>query len=181
MKITKKKLREAVEEVVKERRLTPDKEDKPEAVVKEEVDDHAATELLLFIENDPLLYGHQYPSFAKNLINKQARGIYDSKKAIKLFMYLVDRGAKKYAKDHGDGGQMGPSIGGFNKATRRKVAAALVAGFENEAEMGVYDDLLHKKYKKEACSKKHKNINESKKSWEKFWEAFKSDNKRKIL
>lgn len=55
-----------------------------------------AEELRLYIDNEADLYG-QYMAIRKNLCKKRKRGVYDNAKAPKLFMYLVDRGAKKYA------------------------------------------------------------------------------------
>jgi hypothetical protein len=63
------------------------------------VDTVAAEELYLFIENDGQLYRQQGEPILKNLVQKIDRGIYDSVKAAKLYGYLIENGAKKYAKE----------------------------------------------------------------------------------
>lgn len=94
------------------------------------IDQHAARELELYIENDGQLYRQQHEPIIKNLTRKAERGVYDSRKAVKLFMYLVDNGAKKYVKEFGD-----PSFPWhkmFDKATRLAVAESLRDTFEGE-------------------------------------------------
>ncbi len=60
-------------------------------------------ELKLYIDNDGDLYRQQTTSIIKNLQRKLTKGIYDKSKAEKLWMYLVENGAKKYAKEFGGG------------------------------------------------------------------------------
>jgi len=112
------------------------------------VDEDAADELYLFITSTEELYERQYLPIIKNLNTKRVRGVYVPDLAVKLFMYLVDSGAKLYAKYHGGGGHVGPSVGGFNKPTRLEVAKRLTSDFEVEAELGNFDYLLPKKYQK---------------------------------
>lgn len=106
------------------------------------VDHPAAHELFLFIENDGDLYRQQYQPILKNLVTKQAKGVYDKDKAIKLWMYLVELGAKKYVREYGSGAwhEM------FNVPTRREVAVQLNDHFLTESALGAYVSLLPKKY-----------------------------------
>lgn len=106
------------------------------------VDHPAATELYLFIENDGDLYRQQYQPILKNLVTKQAKGVYDKDKAIKLWLYLVESGAKKYVREYGSGAwhEM------FNVPTRREVAVKLNEHFLAESALGAYASLLPKKY-----------------------------------
>ena len=60
------------------------------------MDMHAVNELRLFIENDRDLYRQQFMPIIENIKRKLSRGIYDPEKAPKLWLYLVDNGAKKY-------------------------------------------------------------------------------------
>jgi hypothetical protein len=60
-------------------------------------------ELRLFIDNDARLYKSRYIPILKNLSKFKKKGKYNSKLAIKAFMYLIDDGAKVYAKDYADG------------------------------------------------------------------------------
>jgi hypothetical protein len=57
-----------------------------------------ARELVIFIENDADLYRQQTVLIQQNLLRKMRKGVYDPQKAVKLWMYLMEAGAKKYAK-----------------------------------------------------------------------------------
>jgi len=92
------------------------------------VDQHAARELELYIDNDALLYEFKkriHASFAKKLSR------WDAKKALKGFMYLVDEGAKKYAREFG-----GSWSRLFNKPTREVVAAEYVKEYRDIRKTG---------------------------------------------
>jgi len=106
-----------------------------------------ATELKIFIENDGQLYRSQFQPIQKNLITKMARGIYDHNKAVKLFMYLCESGAKSYIKQFGTSD--GKWFEMFDKRARLEVADELATEFEDEAELGNYDNFLPKKYQKQ--------------------------------
>jgi hypothetical protein len=110
-----------------------------------EIDETSGTELEMYIENDSQLYSQQFIPIVKNLMTKRAQGKYDSKKAVKLFMYLMESGAKKYVKDFGGTWNIM-----FNKPTREWTAKRFVENFDNEAEIGGYDEYIPKKYQKKA-------------------------------
>lgn len=110
-----------------------------------------ARELQLFIDNDADLHRSQYAPILKNLMTKHGQGRYNRALAVKLFMYLVDAGAKKYAKMHGSPGTPWHKM--FPKPVRTKVAEALRDEFEEEAKLGNYDDMLPKKYKGKVSGK----------------------------
>lgn len=107
-----------------------------------------ARELKLYIDNDGQLYRSQTTSIHKNLMTKRARGQYDKTKAVKLWMYLVDAGAKKYAKEHGSPGTPWNKM--FSKADRLQTAQELASDFEDAAGSGEYDEYIPKKYRKGA-------------------------------
>jgi hypothetical protein len=65
----------------------------------EAVDERMVGELKIFIDNDAQLYKQRLIPIVKNIQRKMKSGKYDHKKAPKLWMYLVDDGAKKYLKD----------------------------------------------------------------------------------
>lgn len=115
------------------------------------MDKVTARELELYINNDGDLHRQQYAPILKNLMTKHAQGRYDSEAAVKLFMYLVDNGAKKYAKDHGGPGANWNEL--FPKSERTHVAKMLRDDFEDEAKLGNYDDLIPKKYKGKVSGK----------------------------
>lgn len=106
----------------------------------------SARELELFIENDADLYRQQYTPIIKNLMLKRRRGVYNSELAVKLFMYLVDSGAKKYIREYVQSSTPGstpPNIDTvFNKNTRLQVARSLRDSFEGEADLGNYDHMI---------------------------------------
>ena len=61
------------------------------------VDQDAARDLELTIANDGDLYRQQFQPIMKNLMKKRRAGTYRHDLAVKLFGYLVEAGAKKYA------------------------------------------------------------------------------------
>lgn len=112
-----------------------------------DADEHAARELYLYITNDGALMRQQGEPIHKNLITKKARGIYKTALAVKLAMYLMDNGAKKYAKEFG-----GTWNNMFSKATRELAAKEFIEDFEGEAKYGSYDHYLPKKYQKNSVT-----------------------------
>jgi len=100
---------------------------------REPVDDHAATELELYIENDYELVGKDN-SLGKNieamLAKKVKRGNFEVLPSIKAWMYLIDAGAKKYAKEFASSEREWPRL--FNKATREKVATRFARHWAQE-------------------------------------------------
>lgn len=104
-----------------------------------------AQELRLYIDNDATLYRQQGQPILKNLATKKAKGEYDHVKAVKLYTYYMDAGAKKYAKDHG---------GAWNKlfpvADRKQAAEAFAKSFEAEYALGNYNEYIPKKYQTKA-------------------------------
>ena len=111
-----------------------------------EPDTQAATELELYIVNEADLH-RQHVEIQKNLATKKVRSQYKHDLAVKAFGYLVESGAKKYAKEFGSPDQ--PWHRMFDVPTRKLVAEELTKGFEAEFELGNYDYLLPKKYQKE--------------------------------
>lgn len=96
----------------------------------------AARELELYINNDSTLYHQQFIPIVKNLMKRRAAGTYNREKAAKLFLYLADAGAKKYYKEYTSGTGFK-----FDLATRWAVAKSLRDSFEQEAELGNYDQM----------------------------------------
>jgi hypothetical protein len=96
-------------------------------VISEAVDEVAARELTLYIENDPTLYRQRIKPIIKNLARKMKKGTFDATLAQKGFMYAVEHGLKNYNKEFGPG---------FNvdKDTKKKVAQDLLDGFMDEIE-----------------------------------------------
>jgi hypothetical protein len=92
-------------------------------------DVHAARELELYIDNDPRFSrgGQGARAHRANILRKLASGKYDHRKAWKLWMYLVDAGAKAYAKDYG---------GHFDKPTRERVAKTISYDFMRDVKLG---------------------------------------------
>lgn len=101
------------------------------------------TELKLFIDNDGQLYRGQTTSIIKNLATKMAKGVYDRSKAEKLWMYLVESGAKKYSREFSDGKDWHKM---FDMSDRRQIAKELNDDFLTAWKEGSYRDKLPKKY-----------------------------------
>ena len=97
----------------------------------EAVDKDAAKELQLYIENDQKLY-RQVESIVKNIQRKMKSGKYDHKKAPKLWMYVVDAGAKQYHKEHGTPGDKWTKM--FDKQTRQAVTETMADEYRDEIE-----------------------------------------------
>ena len=85
MKLTKSKLKQIIREEIQNL-----KEGETEA-----------RELYLYTDNDGQLYKQRREPIEKNLMKKIEKGKYNSKLAIKLWMYLANDGSKKYGKDFG--------------------------------------------------------------------------------
>jgi hypothetical protein len=107
-----------------------------------------ATELTLYIENDQGLY-KQRLAISKNLATKKAKGTYDPALGRKTFrLYLVDRGAKQYAKEFGTKWNVF-----FPKEDREHAAVHFEHNFREEYAEGNFEALLPKKYQKRATQK----------------------------
>ena len=92
----------------------------------EAVDKDMVIELKLYIENDGQLYKQRIIPIVKNIQRKMKSGKYDHKKAPKLWMYLVDDGAKKYQKEF-------PGVK-FGKPERLAVAQEFADEYKDEIE-----------------------------------------------
>ncbi len=68
-----------------------------------EYNEHAVTELKLFVENDSELYHRRAKPIMDNLLRKIRKGTYNPALAPKAFQYLADDGAKKYDKEFAGG------------------------------------------------------------------------------
>lgn len=113
------------------------------------LDEHAAKELYLWIENDSVLYDRQYTPIIKNLVAKKARGVYDHTLAAKLFGYLAESGAKRYDEEvEGAAKNKGRIPSYFPKKVRDVVAEELRDHFEAEYDLHNYDQYIPKKYQK---------------------------------
>lgn len=88
----------------------------------------AARELELYIDNDADLYFQRYLPMIINQLRKKKRGIYDAKKAPRLWLYLVDAGAQKYAKEFASARDWHKI---FDITTRRHLAERYARNFED--------------------------------------------------
>jgi hypothetical protein len=70
---------------------------------EEHVDSTAVNELDIYINNNEELYRKQFMPIISNLKRKLNKGIYNHDKAQKLWMYLIDNGAKEYVKEFESG------------------------------------------------------------------------------
>ncbi len=93
--------------------------------VKENWKDEAM-ELKLYIDNDGDLYRQRLVPIVKNIQRKMKSGKYDHSKAPKLWMYLVDDGAKKYSKEF-------PGVK-FDRKVRQYVAQEFADEYKDEIE-----------------------------------------------
>ena len=91
--------------------------------LNESSDEHAETELKLYIQNDRDLYRQQIVPIIKNVQRKMKSGKYDHAQAPKLWLYLVDNGAKKYVKEFG---------GDFKRDWPKDLRMSIANEFANE-------------------------------------------------
>ena len=105
--------------------------------ISEDVDAESSRELDLYIMNDEELYRRRFMPIILNLRRKINRGVYDHKKSVKLWMYLVDDAAKKYVEEFGD--QTDDVKDMFPKETRLQVAQDLADRELENIKQGEYD------------------------------------------
>lgn len=98
------------------------------------LDTEAARELELFLENDFELYRSQGRPIQDNLRRRWRKGTYDHAKAPKLWRYLVDRAALKYAETHAGGRREARHL--FPGSVREHVAQRLADHWRTEMELG---------------------------------------------
>lgn len=101
-----------------------------------EPDVQAARELSLYIENEYDLVGapnSQGKAIEKNLLKKIKNGTFDLALSEKAWMYLMETGAKKYAKEFADPKEWAQI---FNKPTRELVAHEFAVTFYEEYKNG---------------------------------------------
>ena len=93
-----------------------------------EADEAVAEELKLFIDNDGELYRQHTTPMMKNLARKMVKAVYDSVVAVKLWKYLAEAGARKYAEVHGGDASGWARV--FTVLIRRRVAKEACDDFE---------------------------------------------------
>ena len=99
----------------------------------ESADAEAERELYLYIK-DGRHFQKQIDSIVKNIKRKKISGKYDHTKAPQLWLYLVDNGAKQYAKDFG-----GNANTMFPKDSRKSVALQFTDEYEAEIDKGLHN------------------------------------------
>ena len=105
--------------------------------ISEDVDAESSRELDLYIMNDEELYRRRFMPIITNIKRKIKRGIYDHKKVIKMWMYLVDDAARKYVQEFGGPEQDVKDM--FPKETRLQVAQVIADREKENIEKGEYD------------------------------------------
>ena len=98
----------------------------------ESADAEAERELYLYIK-DGRNFQKQIDSIVKNIVRKKKSGKYDHTKAPQLWLYLVDNGAKQYAKDFGGNANVM-----FPKDSRKSVALQFTDEYEAEIDKGLH-------------------------------------------
>lgn len=99
---------------------------------REAADEQAARELSLYIENEYSLVGAEHSqgkAIEKNLLNKIKKGAFSRKLSEQLWMYLIESGARKYAKEFATEQEWSKM---FSKPTRELVAHEFAVTFYEE-------------------------------------------------
>lgn len=100
----------------------------------QETETHEATELRLFMDNDPVVYfNHLVPCF-RNAQRKANKNILDRQKLVVLFEYAVKFGAMRYQKIFGTPGDKWYEL--FPPSVRREVAEHFADYFISEHACG---------------------------------------------
>ena len=102
-----------------------------------ETEESVAEELILYLDNDEPLY-RQKKEIIKNLTKKFDKKTYDHKLAPKIWSYLVESAAKKYAKEMGSPGQKWFQM--FDASVRKLAAQALADRWYKLAKAGYPDE-----------------------------------------
>jgi hypothetical protein len=110
------------------------------------IDSAAADELYIFAVNDGDLYRQMLQPIYKNLVNKKAQGVYNRDLALKAFMNYMSFAAQKYVREYATEQDKWFQL--FPVEVRKESARQALEYFENEMELGNYDNYLHKKYQK---------------------------------
>lgn len=96
------------------------------------MDENAARELELYIENDYGLVGDERSrgkQIEKMLLTKIERGAFDREKSVRAWEYLIEDGAKKYAQEYASGRDWSKM---FDKTTRTFVAKRFADQFADD-------------------------------------------------
>jgi len=102
-----------------------------------DTDESVADELKLYMDNESDLYDNKLRSIYPGLVRKLAAGRYNSEMAVAAFAYLVERGAKKYAREFGTSEREWSQM--FPKNIRQMVATEYRDEFESEVRNHEYD------------------------------------------
>ena len=94
----------------------------------------AVRELQLFIENDGRLYRQRTQPIIENLAKKKVKGTYDADKAITLWKYLSDDGAKKYVAENFSPQDSMNGMRAFSVDDRKEVARRLAESYSENVE-----------------------------------------------
>lgn len=106
--------------------------------ITEEIDSNATNELDTYIMNNEQLYRRRFMPIIANIKRKLKRGIYDHDKAQKLWMYLIDDGAKEYVKEFGSTQDDVATM--FPKETRLHLASVMAQRELDNIKQGEYPD-----------------------------------------
>lgn len=89
-----------------------------------------ARELVLYIQNDGMLYKTRHVPIMQNLCKHIAKARYDRSEAMKSYMSLAEDGAKAYVKEYGSPDDKWNVM--FPLAARNIAAMELLNDFEEE-------------------------------------------------
>lgn len=140
-----------------ERRTPRDTKSHHFMVNRGEADQQAAQELSLYIENTAELFGpgSRADAIRLNLLRKIKKGIFDRELSEKAWMYLMEDGAKAYAKEFSVGSDWSQI---FSRPTRQLAASYFAKSFEDEARLGNYDHLLKKSMRRNSAMRRNSEV-----------------------
>lgn len=102
-------------------------------MAKTVMNEEAARELALYIENDEFLYFYHIVPYIKSLHKKHIKGTYDPEKALPGWERIATQGAKMYQNDFLSVAYYRV----FNKATREETARYLQGYYLDDVYQGI--------------------------------------------
>lgn len=109
------------------------------------LDEHAATELEMYIDNDGRLYEQMTQGILKNLVTRMVKGTFNKELSKKSWANLIEAGAKKYAKEFASPSDWNKI---FSVETRKHLVNEYADAFVKKYERGEFNYLIPEKHKK---------------------------------
>jgi len=102
--------------------------------ISEQGNEDHVRELVIYAQNNPDLYRQHIVPVQRNLTKKYDKGVYDHNKAVKLWKYVADDAAMRYAKEYGSPDIKWSNM--FSVADRIEAAKHMADNWQSELDAG---------------------------------------------